>query len=76
MTAPCVVCGSPTPPVNSAACSEACEFLGLALELVESESIRAWARSEKNLPIWLQLAAGKSDPTRFAAFIVATAIGL
>lgn len=57
-----------------------------ALSRVESASIRAWAQTSHNQPIWLQLAASAlakaaqtgsaPDPSRFAAFIVASAIGL
>jgi len=57
-----------------------------ALALVESQSVRAWATTEHNRPIFVQLAAGAiqsagvsgRDPNvhTFAAYIVATAIGL
>lgn len=48
-----------------------------ALTHVESDSIRAWANSADNRPIWIKIAAkaGHADPVRFAAFIVATAMG-
>jgi hypothetical protein len=56
-------------------------LLRSALKLVESASIREWAMSERNAPIWLQIAEnavkkGSTDPHRFAAYITATAIGL
>lgn len=58
-------------------------LLTTALELVESESVRKWATTEHNRPIFIQLAqlglnkGGKSaDPHLFAAMIVSTAIGL
>jgi len=58
-------------------------LLAAALEHVESASIRAWAMTEHNRPLFLQLAqkaldkSGPSaDPHLFAAYIVATAIGL
>lgn len=54
-----------------------------ALAKVESDSIRQWAETEHNRPIWLQLAElaiqkqnGKPDVYRFSAAIVASAIGL
>jgi hypothetical protein len=59
-------------------------LLAAALEHVESASIRAWATSEHNRPIWLQIAAGaikkapdgSPDVHRFAAYILCNAIGL
>ena len=54
-----------------------------ALKLVESSSIRSWATTEHNRPIFVQLAdkvvaknGPTSNPTNFATYIVATAIGL
>jgi hypothetical protein len=52
-----------------------------ALTHVESASIRKWAESERNRPIWLELATAalkknpSSDPIRFATFIVLKAMG-
>lgn len=59
-------------------------FFNAALARVESTSIRAWAQTDHNRPIMLQLAAKamvgtgpmSGTPEGFAAFIVATAIGL
>lgn len=61
----------------------AAQFLDEALARVESKSIREWASSERNRPIWEEI-AGKAlqnkgpsaDPSMFAAYVVATAIGL
>lgn len=54
-----------------------------ALELVDSESVRDWATSEHNRPLFIRLAQAAidkqlsiSDPNAFAAFVVAKAIGL
>jgi hypothetical protein len=53
-----------------------------ALAKVESESIRQWANSERNRPVWIKLAGlavtnqKNPDPVRFSALIVSTAIGL
>lgn len=62
------------------------QLLESALSHVESASIRAWATSEHNKPIMLKLASGAieragvagAEPNvhTFAAFIVASAIGL
>jgi hypothetical protein len=59
------------------------DLLAQALPLVESASIRSWVVTEQNRPIWVQIAQkavdnkGKScDKHMFAAYIVATAIGL
>jgi hypothetical protein len=60
------------------------EFLDSALRLVESESIRAHARSAQNYPIWIQIAEdaikraapGQVDPTRFATYIVIVTTGM
>lgn len=58
------------------------DFLAASLEFVESKSIREWARTEKNGPIWLAIAEstlknhdGYYDPKLFAAYIVSVAIG-
>jgi hypothetical protein len=58
-------------------------LLAAALQHVESASIRAWATSEHNRPIWLKIAAGAiakangtPDVHRFAAYILCNAIGL
>lgn len=54
-----------------------------ALSKVESASIREWAESAHNRPIFVELAGiaiakkgPSSDPTMFSAFIVSKAIGL
>lgn len=54
-----------------------------ALLQVESASIRAWAQTDRNRPLWLEMASGhlekyphNPDPSLFAGLIVATAIGL
>lgn len=54
-----------------------------ALAKVESESIRQWATSEHNQPLWLKMAQGaiekhhgSPDVSLFSALIVSTAIGL
>lgn len=57
------------------------QLLDRALQLVESESIRRWARTERNYPVWLQVAEkallkGHTDPQRLCALIVCEAIGL
>lgn len=59
------------------------ELMTAALEKVESKSIRAWATSERNFSIWLQIAGnacevakGYPDVNRFTAYIVCVAIGL
>lgn len=63
--------------------SQAEQFFEDSLKRVESASIREWASSERNRPIWLELAGTalknkgpSADPDTFAACIVATAIGL
>jgi hypothetical protein len=59
------------------------QLLQTALEKVESDSIRQWATSEHNRPIWIKLADlaiqkqnGSPDVCRFSTAIVAAAIGL
>lgn len=52
-----------------------------ALCYVESKSIREWAQSPHNGPIWLEICQtdinnGRRDPQRMATYIVAEAIGL
>lgn len=58
-------------------------FFTTALGLVESESVRNWATTTHNRPIFIQLAqmgldkgGTSADPHLFAAMIVGTAIGL
>lgn len=58
-------------------------LLEAALELVESNSIRAWATSAHNKPLFLKIAEHAiehketiSEPSLFCAFIVCQAIGL
>ena len=56
-------------------------LLSEALKRVQSDSVRAWAQSERNAPIWLKaagqaVARGKVCPDMFAAWIVAEAMGL
>jgi hypothetical protein len=55
-------------------------YLNEALEKVESQSVRAWATSAHNYPIFLEMAQGalkKGTSTDFfAGMIVAYAIGL
>lgn len=58
-------------------------FLENALARVESVSIKSWATSSHNRPIFLQMAenalakGGQSaDPVRFATYITCLAMGL
>lgn len=58
------------------------ELLKAALERVESESIRKWASSDHNRPLFEEHAqaavdkhGGAYDPDRYAAWIVCLAIG-
>lgn len=55
-------------------------YLNKALEMVESQSVRAWASSAHNYPIFLQMAEGAvkkgTKVDFFAGMIVAYAIGL
>ena len=55
-------------------------YLNEALEKVESQSVRAWATSAHNYPIFLEMAKGAvkkgTDTDFFAGMIVAYAIGL
>lgn len=63
---------------------DASAFLDRALARVESVSIRAWARTEHNLPLMLRLATialskGGNNPEnelRFATFVTCEAMGL
>ena len=61
-------------------------LLSEAIDRIESRSIRAWARSAQNAPIWLKvaetwIAGGKADPSnpdtvvRFSTYIVCVAMG-
>ena len=59
------------------------ELLEKALEHVESESVRKWANSAHNRPIFEKMAQGAIDkndglvdPLRFGAYVVCLAIGL
>ena len=64
--------------------AEAKKFLSEALKHVESKSIRAWATSERNFPIWIEITkswlerGGPSEETRMRLTIdiVSQAIGL
>lgn len=58
------------------------ELLESALRRVESQSIRAWAATGNNRPVFEQIAqaaldkhGGKYDPDRLAAYVVCLAIG-
>lgn len=56
------------------------EFLDEALSKVESGSIRAWANSDHNRPIFEKLAQkavdkGEPDSDTFASYVVLLAIG-
>lgn len=57
------------------------ELFDASLKLVESKSIRAWAQSNHNKPLWLEICAtavknGRKDAAAMAAYMVALAIGL
>lgn len=59
------------------------EFLDAALGQVESESIREWANSDHNRPIFEKMAQGaidkrgeEADPVMFSAYVVSLAMGL
>lgn len=59
------------------------ELLDRAIEHVESESVRDWANSDHNRPIFEEIAQkaiderGESaDPARLGTYIVCLAIGL
>jgi len=52
-----------------------------ALARVESESVKAWAQTAQNGPLFLKMAENaikrnEADPDRFAAFIVCCALGM
>jgi len=51
-----------------------------ALKIVESESIRNWATSDHNRPLWLDYCSKctgtRRDPNAVAAYIVCLAIGM
>jgi len=71
----------PTTPANTTKPNHASdEFFARALEQVESASIRAWARTPHNAPIFRLMAVGAlkkgTSVEIFAALIVANAIGL
>jgi hypothetical protein len=57
------------------------ELLEAALRRVESESIKAWASTANNRPIFEQIAEKAlekdpaADPDRLAAYVVCLAIG-
>jgi len=58
------------------------QLLDEALSHVESDSVREWANSEHNRPIWEKIAQGALDKNggeydvhRLAAYIVCVAIG-
>lgn len=58
------------------------ELFSKALERVQSESIRKWATSAHNGPLWLKISEDAikkgdrlNDPDWFAAYIVSVAIG-
>jgi hypothetical protein len=58
------------------------KLLDEALSRVESESIREWASSAHNRPIWEKIAqgaldksGGEYDPNRLCAYLVCVAIG-
>lgn len=63
---------------------EAPAFLDRALARVESPSIRAWARTEHNLPLMLRLATlaiakrgnNPDNELRFATFVTCEAMGI
>jgi len=54
-------------------------FFEQAVSLVESASIRKWATSEHNQPIFLEIAGkaieNKKSPEDFTTFIILQAIG-
>ena len=64
---------------KSAVKSEARAFFNASLAKVESKSIREWAVTPHNKPIWLKIAEGAvargSSPEMFAAYMVCVAIG-
>jgi ABC-type metal ion transport system substrate-binding protein len=59
------------------------ELLEAALTHVESESIRAWANSDHNRPVWEKIAqqavdnkGDDVDPITFSTYILCEAMGL
>ena len=65
--------------------TDGARFLDQALEGVESESIRAWANTDNNRPIFEKIAQNaldkaeaegrEADVDRFTAYVVCLAIG-
>ena len=62
---------------------EAAAFYRSAIDLVESDSIRAWAETAPNRPLLIQLAdailakqGSKAEPHMLATLILSSAIGL
>jgi len=57
-------------------------FLTTSLNLIASESIRAWAQSAHNLPIITKMASAaltknpKADPQGFATYLTTLAMGM
>lgn len=56
-------------------------LLESALATITSESIKAWATSAHNRPVWIRYAQatidnGKADPVKLATLILCNAIGL
>jgi hypothetical protein len=84
----CLNCGIPFPSTPSpngvkAPGMNAEQLFEQALTKVESSTIRIWANSERNRPLWIKMAEaaivkhnGEPDVSIFAALIVAQAIGL
>ena len=60
--------------------NDANKLFEAALLKVESASIRAWAQTDRNSPLWVKHCASAkgvyADPNFVAAYIVALAIGL
>ena len=59
------------------------QLLTAALAMVESESIRAWATTAHNRPLWLEIASRRAakggrqaDVTALSTYITCQAIGL
>jgi hypothetical protein len=74
---------TPSPNGSKAPNMNAEQLFQQALAKVESQSIRQWAETEHNRPVWLKAAEaaivkhnGLPDVSLFSAYIVATAIGL
>lgn len=52
-----------------------------SLKLVQSNSIRSWAQTDHNKPLWLEICQNainnkKFDPSAMAAYMVAVAMGM